>query len=327
MKKKLMFYGALLFLVGCGVSQQVVYERLSVEEEGGIKFTPYTTENENVVAPIVVKDEISGMLKWYAAPLLAVSPNGEQITYIAESNGYKNLYIKEISGGSKKIQRTFNKNIMDMSYSPDGTKISFTEDKGGDFNINMINATQGVAVRQVTATSETELGPIFSPDGESIYYTVQEGNRFYVWNISLETTLKTQYSEGFTPVLTPDGTKLIVTRNSKDSGFGEIWEIDLIKGTETQLLSSPDVGYSSPAISPDGKYITVVGVTLKSDTRPQNLDVYVMKADGTALTQLTFHGGNDVSPIWSSDGKSLFFLSQRGNAKGKFNVWKMDFKL
>lgn len=59
----------------------------------------------------------------------------------------------------------------------------------------------------------------------------------------------------------------------------------------------------------------------------QNLDLYVVRTDGTNLTQLTYHPGNYVSPIWSKDGKSIYFISQRGTEKGTWNIWKMTFNL
>jgi Tol biopolymer transport system component len=322
MKKLLLFAFPLIF-AGC-VVQTVAYQLTSVPEEGGIQFTQFTQEDENVVHPSITKDETTKMLRWYAAPLLAVSPDGEQIAYIAESNSFHNLYIKQIIGGRKKIQRTFNRNIMDMAFSPSGTHIAFTENKSGNSDINIINATEGAAITQLAATGAGELGPIYDPEGKSVFFSAQDGERYYVWNIVLETGLKTQYSEGFTPVLTPDGENLLITRNSKDTGFGEIWMINLKRGTETMILSDPDQGFSSPAISPDGSLIACVGTTLKTDNRPQNLDIFTVKLDGTKLTQLTFHGGHDVSPIWSPDGESIFFLAQRANEKGKFNVWKMN---
>ncbi len=320
--KKLLFFIIPIVFSGCAI--KVAYQLMSVPEEGGIRFTQLTQEDENVVHPVIRKDEVTKSLQWYAAPLIAVSPNGEQIAYIAESNNFNNLYIKQITGGRKKIQRTFNKNVMDMSFSPDGKFLAFTENKSGNSNINQINATEGAAITQLAATSSGELGPVFSPDGKSVFYSVQDGSRYYVWNIILETGLKTQYSEGFTPVLTPDGKNLLITRNSKNTGFGEIWMINLKRGTETMILTDPNQGFSSPAISPDGKIIACVGVSLKTETTPQNLDIYTVKLDGTKLTQLTFHGGHDVSPIWAPDGKSLFFLAQRANEKGRFNIWQMN---
>ncbi|MEX2482987.1 MAG: hypothetical protein WED10_00405 [Brumimicrobium sp.] len=317
----------ILLIQSCITTKNIVnYQKTSVPEEGGIQFTQFTQEDENVAHPLVVQDPVTGILQWYAAPLLALSPDGNQLAYIAESNNFKNLYLKEIIGGNKKIQRTFNRNIDDMTYSPDGKNIAFTENTGSTTNINMINATEGAAITQITATSKTELGPHFSPDGKSIFYSVENNGRYYVWNVTLESSIKTQYSEGFTPVLTPDGENLLITRNNKNTGFGEIWMINLKKGTETQILSNNKKGFSSPAISPDGETILCVGVTPGSETRTQNLDIYTVRIDGTKLTQLTFHGGNDVSPIWSPDGQFIYFLAQRANEEGRFNVWRMNYK-
>lgn len=312
-------------LFNCTPTQNINYQQISVPEEGGINFTQYTQEDDNVVEPFIGKNPETGMIQWYAAPFIAISPNGEKLAYVARSNDFHNLYIKKIAGGRATVQRTFNRNVFDMNFSPDGSNIVFSEQRNGNMSVFMIKSDEGAAVQQITTSNYNELGPFFAPDGNSIFYTKQEGSRYYIWNVNLESSLNTQYSEGFTPIVTPDGENLIVTRNSKEGSRGEIWMINLRKGTETILLSDPETGFSSPTISPDGETIVVVGTTPKSSTRPQNLDLYPFKIDGTNLKQLTFHGGNDLSPQWSPDGKSIFFLGQRGNSDGKFNVWRMNF--
>jgi Tol biopolymer transport system component len=213
---------------------------------------------------------------------------------------------------------------MDMSYSPDGKYIAFTERKGQDDNIYMINATEGVAVQQLVASGATELSPVFTSDGKYMFFSKADGSIYFIWSLNFDSFLLTQYTEGFTPSLTADGKNLIITRNSKEGVRGEIWMIDLEKSIETLILNDPKKGYSSPRLSPDGSRIICVGTTPGDKTLPQNLDLYLVNVDGSGLTQLTFHGGHDVSPIWSTDGKSIFFLSQRGNADGKYNVWRME---
>ena len=316
---------ALMLLMGCSPKIMINYLAVSVPEEGGNRLTQYTREDENVVSPYININQTNGVLSWYAASLLAVSSDGKKIAYIARSNDFNNLYLKDISGGRATIQRTFNRDIMDMCYSPDDKYIAFTERKGtDDNNIYMINSTEGVAVQQLVATNSSELSPSFTKDGKNIFFSKAEGTRYYIWSLNVESSLLTQYTEGFTPNLSSNGTDLVVTRNSKDGLRGEIWMVDIKKGTETLILSDTKKGYSSHQLSPDGKKIVFVGVTEGDKTKPQNLDLYFINIDGTKLTQITFHGGHDVSHIWAPDGKSIFFLSQRGNKEGKFNVWKMD---
>lgn len=302
------------------------YLNISVPEEGGIKFAQFTTDDENILGPQIQRSPISGILEWYAPPFIAVSPDGNKLAFLGRKDNKDNMYIKNAAGGKATVQRTFREVVRDMAFTPDGTKIAFTDVTGGDYNIFMINATEGAAVQQVTTTTLIELGPCFAPDGKSLYFAKSDGNRYYIWNVNMETSLLTQYSEGFTPSVTKDGRKLVITRNSKSTGRGEIWLIDLVSGSETLVLNDLKKGYSSPQISPDGNLIICVGSTPKSTTAPENLNIYTIKLDGTGLTQLTFHPGHDVSPVWASDGKSVYFISQRGNPAGKFNVWRMDFR-
>lgn len=43
------------------------------------------------------------------------------------------------------------------------------------------------------------------------------------------------------------------------------------------------------------------------------------------MIQLTYHAADDLSPVWSKDGKSIYFISQRGSTDGIANIWKMEF--
>lgn len=68
-----------------------------------------------------------------------------------------------------------------------------------------------------------------------------------------------------------------------------------------------------PAISPDG---ATIAFTYKGD-------IYSVPADGGVAQQLTFHTAHDYGVVWSTDGKSLAFASNRF---GNFDVFTMDAK-
>jgi len=314
-----------MFYAGCSpVVQSINYKVQSVPEEAGMHFIKYTEEHENIVGPATGTSS-KGQLLWYAAPVIALTPQQDKIAYLKSSNNYSNLYIKKVSGGKTSVQRTFNKEVNDMTFSPDGKSIVFTATKGTNQNIYLMDANQGAATQQVAASSENEVGPVYTPDGKKIFYAKEEGGRYYIWSIDLKSSLQTQYSEGFTPVFTADGKTLILTINSKDGGYrGEIWTLDIETGVSSQIMSRPDMGFSSPAISPDGKKIICVATTNGEANQKQNLDLYTFDIDGTHLKQITFHPGHDVSPIWTEDAKSVFFLSQRGNEEGHWNIWKVN---
>lgn len=323
-----LFISGVAFLSGC--SPKINYSLVSVPEEGGIRFTQFTKEEDIVLGPKIIKT--NNNVYWYAPPLIALSPEGNKLAYLGEKNNSDNIYLKSTLGGGATVQRTFRNTILDMSFSPDGKKIAFTEIVDGNNNIYAINALEGSAVQQITATNSDEMGPQYSIDGSKIFFTKSEKTlvgsipvtRYYVWSFDNKTSLFTQYSEGFTPSMLPDGENLVVTRNNKNTNLGEIWMINIEKGNETLLISDKNKGFSSPQVSPDGKMVVCVGTTNSKKNCPLNLDIYLFKIDGTALTQLTFHPGDDVSPKWAPDGKSIFFLSKRGTSKGIWNVWQMN---
>src|SRR5574341_2522222 len=71
---------------------------------------------------------------------------------------------------------------------------------------------------------------------------------------------------------------------------------------------------SEPQVSPDGKW--VVFTLRKTDLAANRgrTDLFLVGTDGTGLRQLTTHPSGDSSPQWSSDGKSIYFLSTRSGS-------------
>ncbi|EKC71397.1 hypothetical protein OBE_03414, partial [human gut metagenome] len=42
---------------------------------------------------------------------------------------------------------------------------------------------------------------------------------------------------------------------------------------------------------------------------------------------ITYHAADDLSPVWSKDGKYIYFVSQRGSGTQTANVWRIPFKI
>lgn len=323
----------LYLLTGCGTSKSL-YEVTSVPEEGGVRFTRLTQDNEKIYGPAVFDKD--GVLQWYASSLIDVTKDGKQFTYLAENNKNVNIFIKSTESGRATVQRTFRNYVMDMCFSPDGNHVAFCDAREGEKNIYMINAKEGTSMQQITSASRAaESGPCFSPDGKLIFFAKEESDvddkgrpitRFYIWSFNRQTSQMTQHGEGFSPNVSPDGKKLAISRINKTTGRGEIWIIDLTTDQESLIISSDKMGYSTPQFSPDNKTLAIVFTSLKRKGVTSNLDIGLVNIDGTGFTQLTFHPGSDASPRWSPEGDRLYFLSTRGNDKKKYNVWVMNIK-
>jgi hypothetical protein len=79
-------------------------------------------------------------------------------------------------------------------------------------------------------------------------------------------------------------------------------------------LTSSDTDYG-PSWSPDGQQI------LFTSQRDGNREIYVIKPDGTDLTNLTQSPASDNSPVWSPDSKQIAFASNRD---GDYDIYVMN---
>jgi TolB protein len=50
-------------------------------------------------------------------------------------------------------------------------------------------------------------------------------------------------------------------------------------------------------------------------------DIFIVNIDGSGLTNLTNHPGDDVDPVWSPDGERIVFVSNRD---GDLEIYLMD---
>lgn len=341
-KKYFLFSLAVLFLfTSCATTQKIDYSQIAVPQEGGYQFKQITAEDQYIWSPRVVNN--NGKLQWFTGSMFDVSKDGERIVYIGVTSPDQkegNVYVRSTGGGRSSVQRTFGISATGPCFSPDGKFISFSGTFPGQekSNICMINANEGSAIQHLTESqSGIATAPVFSSDGERIFYTrgipstVTSGNvpvttwNYSIWSMNRNTSITTQYVEGSSPEFIP-GEKMLFTKSNTQTNQGEIWMIDLKSGQETLILRDNTRGFSTPKISPDGKKILCVGSSIGTKPSESNLNIFLVNIDGTGFQQLTFHPGNDTSPCWGPNGTSIYFLSQRGNESGRANIWSIDLK-
>lgn len=337
MKKSFLCTMALSMALCASAKSKFDFSIVFVPEEGGVKFEKITEDDDCVAdhfgdivrkTSTIFNSNKYNTLSWWIAPQLALSPDGTKLAYINQKNNTTNVMVKSAQRGGASLQRTFRTNVQGVSWSPNGESLCFSEFRSNHYGIYLTNAEKGAVVLQVSGSNDNDFGGVMSRDGNTIYFHRGEGLQSYsLWSFDRKKNLFSNYSRGMSVCLVPNDPNTIYCARFTNTGMSEIWRLNLQTGVEELILSSQEHSFTSPQLSPDGQWLLVAGSSRSEKEKIDNVDIFAVRTDGSQLTQLTYHPGHDLSPIWSKDGKSIFFLSQRGSAKRIYNVWRMDFNM
>ena len=316
----------LLFLLALPLTAaaQVDYSVVQVNEESGANFLQITKDNEYVCMPEVRRSPNG--VNWFTNRILDLSVDGSKLAYLSFRNNTTNIFIKDIDKQGASVQRTNRQSVLDFSYSPDGKSICFSVATASKENqIFQTSATSGYICRQITSGNR-DYSPVYSPDMKDIFFTRLGNNETGIWGYNIANNFLSSYTKGMNPCPI-DGTNSMICTRIGTNGRGEIWRVNFQNGVEECLVSDPKRSFTTPSISPNGKWILFVGSSmLKNGTQSYyNTDLFACHIDGTQFMQLTYHAADDLSPVWSKDGKHIYFVSQRGSSTATANVWRMDF--
>jgi Tol biopolymer transport system component len=213
-------------------------------------------------------------------------------------------------------------------WSPDGSAIAFDSDRRDPdtTDTHLINdvftmAADGSNVRVLTDAVGSTGDPGWSPDGKLIAFEadgVGAGKQgIYVANapdgggVRRITTLPAGFSQDHAPRFSPDGKRIVFTRDASDSASA-LFVVDL-DGSDLRQITSSDLQPGDATWSPDGSRIAFEA-ELVYDGRS---GPWIVGSDGQDARSLT--GPQNTStewtgfsdPVWSPDGTLIMMLEGR----------------
>ncbi len=214
------------------------------------------------------------------------------------------------------------------SVSPDREKIAFYWDKGGSLELYVMDTAAGSTPKQVSAgqlPKALHAGFVWSHDSKTIYFAKDnDGDEQHnVWRIDLDSGTAKQLTDNpkaqeYPVEVSPDGKTLLVASNLH--GQLNLLALDL-KTNQYQQLTNYAFPIMEAKYSPDGSQI--VYVTNETEDL-NNLDVYLMKADGSDQQRIIQAkvGSQEGISDWSKDGRYISVASDV-SGKGRIGVYEV----
>jgi imidazolonepropionase-like amidohydrolase/Tol biopolymer transport system component len=245
-----------------------------------------------------------------------VSPDGRTVAFDLLGDIYT---IPIAGGGATRIAEGLPFE-MQPRFSPDGTKIAFTSDRGGGDNIWIMNP-DGSDKRQVTSEKFRLLNePVWSRDGKYVaarkhFTTARSLGTGEIWLYHLgggegvklvkraDEKLQKELGE---PAFTPDGTGVYYTHNASpgnrfeyaqdsNASLFEIERYDLADGKTASVVTGAG-GAVRPTPSPDGKKLAFV----RRERGKSKL--YVKDLQSGQITKIYDALDQDVQETWAVHG-------------------------
>ena len=217
-----------------------------------------------------------------------ISPDGKNIVFSYQGD----LFIVSSSGGEARHLTVHKAYDFKPVWSPDSKSVAFASDRFGNFDIFLINIDGGKPKR-LTYFSGSEFPDSFLPDGSKVVFSAS----------IQDTPSNAQFPSG---ILT------------------ELYAVPVEGGEITQLLTTPAElavfnKKGDQMVYQDRKGYE--NVWRKHHISSVTRDIWLYDLNTRKHTKLSTFEGEDRNPVFSSDGQSVFYLSEQS---GSFNVWKMD---
>jgi Tol biopolymer transport system component len=222
------------------------------------------------------------------------------------------------SGATRQVTKGLD--AVQPSWSPHGHRIAFWGNRGGGaqrdlWTIDPDAADPDASAVGVTNDAAIDWNPFWSADGSWLYFASDRGGSMNLWRVAIDertgvtrgapepVTLAAAFAAHFSAARQAN---TIIFSGVLSSNAIERLALD-VPGDRPVPVFNGSLPITAFDVSPDGGRIAFGAVNGSHE------DLFVMNSDGSHIEQLTNDEHPDRGPVWSSDGTSLYFYSQRND--------------
>jgi serine/threonine protein kinase/WD40 repeat protein len=207
------------------------------------------------------------------------------------------------------------------SLSADGKMIAYASKASGNWDILLRHIGTDDSINLTKDSPGDDTQPAISPDGHQVAFrSDREGGGVFLMDIEGR-RVRRLAANGFNPSWSPDG-KLVfyaeegITRpEDRVSRLSHIWSVEVKSGVGRMLTRSDGV---QPQCSPSGARLAYWAIDLDG-----HRDIWTLPVSGGQPVRITSDAFLNWNPVWSPDGRYLYFCSNRG---GNTGIWRVPIK-
>jgi hypothetical protein len=237
------------------------------------------------------------VLKGYVDTRISWSPDGEEIVFLRNKNGFNDLYIYHLANDEEhRISASLR--ARDPNFSPDGERIAFVRNEDGNGNLCLINR-DGTGLEYLTNNNDgTQIySPRWSPDGERLLFNIFRGQDRDIAIMRSDSPRRPKQLQGVSSLGFRERKKELPDSLDVFPGSLAFPAADT-SGFEPLLASANDE--RDPCWLPDGS-----GFVFSSD-RSGIFNIYRYLMETGEVDQLTNVTGGAFSPTVSADGRVAY---------------------
>jgi serine/threonine protein kinase/Tol biopolymer transport system component len=205
------------------------------------------------------------------------------------------------------------------SLSPDGAffvyaRASSTENL--DIYLQRVGGSNPLDLTADSPVNDTQ--PAYSPDGKTIAFrSERDGGGLFLMGATGE-SVRRLTDAGYNPAWSADGKEIFYATEAVEDPQGrketsQIWAVEVATGRRRLVVGSDAV---QPSPSPSGRRIAYWGIPANTARRV----LYTSRQDGRDAMPAVDDPYLNWDPVWSPDGRYLFFASDRS---GSMNLWRL----
>ncbi len=222
----------------------------------------------------------SDPLPSFAEP--SISPDGREIAVVSGGD----IWTVQAAGGEARLLVSHEANESRPLYSPDGTRLAFVSERSGDGDIYVLTLASG-ALKQITFGDGVDRLDAWSRDGRWLYFS---------------------------------------TSGHDISGMNDLFRVRGDGGTPMPVSADRYTSEFFAAPSPEGGRVAFAARGnsaaqwwRKGHSHLDESELWLLHDGPTPrYERLTERGARQGWPMWSADGKTLYFMSDRSGAQ---NIW------